>query len=113
MLHQLRGHELFDLIAKLNSGQIRALFECPPLYRPDGGGYDDVYQGAFIECLFPNLLQPIVGNHGRQLRAIVECPILDRLDGGGYVDAYEGPAVGKYTAPNLYQPIVENRSGQL
>ena len=111
MPHQLRGHELFDLVAKLNRGQIQALFEGRLINLLDGGGYHNVYECASFECPPPNLLQPIVENHIRQPPAIVECPPLDRLDGGGYHNVYECE-LRKCPPPNLLQPIVENHIRQ-
>jgi len=112
MPHQLRGHKLFDLVAKLNRSQIRALFEGRLIDFLDGGGYHDAYQRASLKCPRPNLLQPIVENRCRQSRATEECSILDRPDGGGYVDACKGPASCKCILPNLLQSMVENRGRQ-
>ena len=42
MPHRLPGHELFDVIAKPHSCQIRATFECRLVNRPASGGYLDV-----------------------------------------------------------------------
>ncbi len=74
--HRLPGHELFDLVAKRDCRQIRAIFECHLINRPDNGGYVDLYEGRFGKCPRPNLLQPIAENSGRQPRAMLECPII-------------------------------------
>ena len=86
MPHQLPGYELFDLVAKLNSGQIRALFEGRFINLPHGGGYVDAFQRASFEFPRPNLLQPIVEDRSRQHQTIMECISLDGPDGGGEQD---------------------------
>ena len=58
--HRPTGNELFNLVAKPYSRQIRAIFEGRLINLPDGGGYVDAYQRAITECPLPNHLQPIV-----------------------------------------------------
>jgi hypothetical protein len=83
MPHRLPGHELFDLVAKLNSCQIRALFEGRHINLPHGGGYVDAYQRASTKCLHPNLLQPIVENRSRQPEQSLNAQSLIALMEGG------------------------------
>ncbi len=83
--HRPTGNELFNLVAKPHSRQIRAIFEGLLINHPDGRGYADAYQCASFECILLNHLQSIVENRSRQPPAITECLLLDRPDGGGYV----------------------------